>query len=193
LTVRTFIALELSEVAKAGILACVDELRDRKVRASWARPATIHLTLRFLGDLEESILPSVIEAVERAAAGIAPFEMATSGIGAFPSPARPRVLWSGIDAPDALYELHAALEDELKALGFARERRSFRPHVTLGRLRDSQGSLERLLRELPAPEGRTRVESVRVMKSTLAPSGATHDVIGEVPLGDRSDSPSNPE
>lgn len=187
--VRTFIALELSEAAKAGILGCVEKLRDKGVRASWARPSTIHLTLRFLGDVDDERLVDVFSATERAAAAGQPFEFVTTGLGAFPSPARPRVVWAGVEAPDALYELRSALDTELEFAGFARERRRFHPHVTLGRLRSSVVGLAELLSETPVPAERTRVGAVLVMKSTLASSGATHEVVRELDLRGRAHSP----
>ena len=189
MAVRTFIALELSEAAKAGILGCVEALRDRGVKASWARPSTIHLTLRFLGDVDDERLADVVSATERAAAVAQRFEFVTTGLGAFPSPARPRVVWAGVEAPDALYELRSALDVELESAGFARERRRFHPHVTLGRIRSSVGGLAELLSETPLPAETTRVAAVLVMKSTLAPSGAIHEIVSQVVLRERADSP----
>ncbi|MBD3349220.1 MAG: RNA 2',3'-cyclic phosphodiesterase [Candidatus Eisenbacteria bacterium] len=187
--VRTFIALELSEAAKAGILACIDELRRAGLRASWSRESTMHLTLRFLGDVPEEKIPAVAEAAEAAATGIEPFDMTTTALGAFPSPARPRVIWAGIDAPDALYELQESLESELSRIGFRRERRRFHPHVTLGRLRARPEPLDALLPRVEVPGERSRVGALRIMKSTLAPGGAVHEIVREVPLGTRQDSP----
>ncbi len=179
---RVFIALELSDAARAGILAVIGEFRQRGVRASWSRTSTIHLTLQFLGDVEESELENVVEAVRSCAADVAPFRMSIGGLGAFPSPRRPRVIWVGVDAPDELYELQERIEGALTELGIKRERRRFHPHVTLGRLRDSTADVERLLGQLTAPVESTRVDSVRVMKSTLASSGAIHEVVAEVGL-----------
>ncbi|MFH1502941.1 MAG: RNA 2',3'-cyclic phosphodiesterase [Candidatus Eisenbacteria bacterium] len=183
MSVRAFVALELSEPAKAGILCVIDELRGRGVRASWSRVSTIHLTLRFLGDVEESELPDVVDAVRAAARTVPPFTMRTKGLGAFPSPRRPRVFWAGIEGPDELYGLRDAIEDGVVQLGFERERRRFHPHVTLGRLRDSTPDAGELLTGLSVPVEATDVTAVRVMRSTLAPSGARHDVVEELPLG----------
>lgn len=180
--VRTFIALELSEPAKAGILSVIQAFRLRGVRASWARSSTIHLTLRFLGDLEEPDLRRVAATVADVAITVAPFTMWTKGLGAFPSPRRPRVLWAGIEAADELYELQSAIETALAELGFDRERRRFHPHITLGRIRDDAPDLAALLAELAVPEEPTAVGSVRVMKSRLRSSGATHDVVSEFAL-----------
>jgi 2'-5' RNA ligase len=182
-SVRTFVALELSEAAKAGILSVIRELDGRGIRASWSRDSTIHLTLKFLGDVDEVDLPGVVDAVREAASAIRPFTMRTRGLGAFPSRRRPRIIWAGMAAPDELYDLQAGLERALGRLGFDRERRRFRPHVTLGRLRENDPRVEALLEELQLREESTDVDSVSVMKSTLERSGAVHEVVAEIPLG----------
>jgi 2'-5' RNA ligase len=181
--VRTFVALELSERTRTGILAVVEELRGRGIRASWCRPGTIHLTLKFLGDVDETELPAVVAAVARAARSVSCFTLETRSLGAFPSPARPRVLWMGVEAPAELFDLARAIENELADLGFPREKRRFHPHITLGRIRDGRaGSILELLEELTTPREKTDVTEVRIMKSTLRPQGALHEVVEAVPL-----------
>jgi 2'-5' RNA ligase len=186
-SVRTFVALELSDRLKEGILALAEEFRARGVRASWAKRPTLHLTLKFLGDVEESELPEVVAAVARASSGVSAFDLETVRLGAFPSPRRPRVLWVGVRPCDELFALHEGLEDELSELGFQRERRRFHPHVTIGRIRDPRAeSVQTILDELVAPEERVVVEEVRVMRSTLRPEGALHELVEAVPLDGRS-------
>jgi len=185
--VRTFVALELSEDARTGILGLVEEMRRRGVRASWARSGTLHLTLKFLGDVEEDELPGVVDAVERASGQVSTFTFETRSLGAFPSPRRPRVLWVGVDAPDELFALARAVEDELAELGFPREQRRFHPHITLGRVRDPEAeSVLSLYEELSAPRERTVVGEVRVMRSTLQPGGALHELVEAIPLSDET-------
>jgi 2'-5' RNA ligase len=185
--VRTFVALELSESARRGILSVVDELRSRGVRASWTRASTVHLTLKFLGDVEENELPGVVDAVARASRQVVPFILETRALGAFPSPRRPRVLWVGVDAPDELFDLARLMEDELAELGFPRERRRFHPHVTLGRIRDARAeSVLPLFEEIEAPRERSEVREVRVMKSTLKRGGALHELVEALPLSDET-------
>jgi len=186
---RTFIALELPDSLKDGILALIGELRSRGIRAGWSKRGTLHLTLKFLGEIDESFQDDVIGAVRRAAAAVPPFWFDTSGIGAFPSDARPRVLWVGVDSGQELYDLARLVESELAAVGFPSERRPFHPHVTLGRIRDPRGAtgVAEALTTLKAPEGRVVVRDVRVMKSTLAPAGAIHEVLAELPLCEGAD------
>jgi 2'-5' RNA ligase len=185
-TVRTFIALELSGGLKEGILALTEELRSRGVRASWARRPTLHLTLKFLGDVEETELPEVVAAVRRASSRVSTFGFETRALGAFPSPARARVLWLGVEPVRELLALQGAVEGELAELGFERERRRYRPHITLGRIRDPRGgSVQDALDAVDAPVERVEVTEVRVMKSTLRPGGAIHELIESVPLNQR--------
>jgi 2'-5' RNA ligase len=182
-TVRTFIALELSERLKEGILCLTDELKERGVRASWAGRQTLHLTLKFLGDVEETELPEVVAAVARASTGMSPFSFDTRSLGAFPSPARPRVLWVGIEPVEELMSLQQAVDGELTKLGFPREKRRFHPHITLGRIRDPRAeSVQGILDVLVAPEEKVKATEVRVMRSTLRPGGALHELVQAVPL-----------
>lgn len=190
--IRTFIALRLSDALEEGILDLAEELRGRGVRASWARRGTLHLTLRFLGDIEESRAATVEEAIRSAAAGFAPFRLRSHSVGAFPSARKPRVLWVGIEPERRLFDLQAAVERAVGGLGFPRERRPFRAHVTLGRIRDprSAGDLSALLERLAPPEESFEVDGILFMKSTLDPRGAIHEVLAKVPLeGPRIDEP----
>ncbi len=156
--VRTFVALELSRPVKEGILDLIETLRRRGVRASWSGEATLHLTLKFLGDVDEELLPDVIGAVRRASARVPSFAFELGSLGAFPSPRRPRVLWVGIDAPDALWDL------------------------VIRNPRDAEGANEHLA-TLSAPNGRVVIRETRIMKSTLRPAGAIHEVVAAVALG----------
>ena len=183
MSARTFIALELSESLKEGILALTEELSGRGVRASWARRSTLHLTLKFLGDVEETSLREIVAAVARASSRVSAFSFQTRSLGAFPSTRRPRVLWLGIEPQDELLALHEAVESELADLGFPRERRRFHPHLTIGRIREPRAeSIQEILDELVAPEERVEVKDTRVMRSTLRPGGAIHELVEAVPL-----------
>jgi len=187
-TVRAFVALELSGSLKDGILTLIDELREAGIRAGWSRRGTLHLTLKFLGDVEEALLPDLVTALEAAAAEVPPFTFDTTSMGAFPSPARPRVVWLGVEPVDGLYDLQEAVERELTPLGFPREKRRFHPHITLGRIR-ADGTASRgtditgLLARLPVPRERTAVDGLCLVKSTLTPRGARHESLETIRLG----------
>src|SRR5215216_3421488 len=91
--VRTFICIEVPETIKSRIQTLQQQLRHTEAQVSWTRPANIHLTIKFLGDVEESRLETVCEAVERAAGPISEFDIEVRGAGCFPSARSPRVLW----------------------------------------------------------------------------------------------------
>ncbi|MBN2564659.1 MAG: RNA 2',3'-cyclic phosphodiesterase [Candidatus Eisenbacteria bacterium] len=184
MAVRTFVALELPEALLEGILRLIHQLRDSGIRASWSGRGTLHVTLKFLGDVEERELPRVVEAVAAASAQVPPFSFETTRLGGFPSPRNPRVLWVGVTPVDELLELQEALETELAAIGFARERRRFHPHITVGRIRGrAPEATGEIISGLDAPRGTVDVTETRVMRSTLDPRGAIHELVKAVPLG----------
>ncbi len=144
-------------------------------------PGTIHLTLRFLGEIEET--ERVAEAVRPAAKACRPFDLELVGLGAFPHPGAARVLWAGVGggAGEAT-ALAAAVESALAPLGFPRETRPFRPHVTLGRF-SSPRRLPAPLLDLPPALGTARADRLILYRSTLTPRGALHQPAVEMSLG----------
>jgi RNA 2',3'-cyclic 3'-phosphodiesterase len=142
----------------------------------------LHITLRFLGDVTDDLLPLVVEAARTVAVTSAPFRLTVGGLGAFPTQSAPRVVWVGIEAGpglDALRALHAALERELGSRGFPLEERPFSPHITLGRTRPQasgtdRAAIGRTLRELQATwtaGSEIDVRQVTVMESIPGRAG----------------------
>ncbi len=186
--IRTFVALELSGALKRGILNLARELERRGVRASWPQAETLHLTLKFLGDVEEALIPDVVAAIGVAASDVSPFAFDSRSVGAFPSLRQPRILWVGVEPVQELYELQGGIERELCVLGFPEEHRRFKPHITIARLREPLNSSDDregggVFAGLAAPDERTWVTEIEVMKSTLARGGALHERLAVVPLG----------
>lgn len=175
--VRTFICIEVPETIKSRIERLQQELRSSDVQVSWTRPAKIHLTIKFLGDVEAARLPAASEAVERAAGSASEFEIEVSGAGCFPSPRNPRVLWVGLTSvPATLKQLHRSVEDELAREGFPREQKRFSPHLTIGRVRSPHGAValaEKLIATGFEPE-RFRVSEIIVMRSDMKPTGSVY-------------------
>ena len=142
---RCFIAVELSAEARAEVqrlIEAVSELEIRGVRA--VRPGGVHVTLRFLGDIEREAGPQRHRLQIRAcgASCLRPCNLSLADIGAFPSTRSARVLWVGVSGDtDSLGELHERVEDELSSVGFRRDRRQFSPHITLARLRERVSGL----------------------------------------------------
>lgn len=175
--VRTFICIEIPESIKARIDQLQKTLKAIDAQVSWTKPSNIHLTLKFLGDVEETRIQKVVDAVERAAAGLSRFEVEVSGAGCFPSPRSPRILWIGFsEVPDALKQLRARVEEELARERFAREKRKFSPHLTIGRLRGPKNA-PRLAEALIASGFNAEAftaSAVIVMRSDLKPTGSIY-------------------
>jgi len=154
--VRCFLAVDLPEAVREAIAGVQARLRgalDRRCRITWVAPANLHLTLRFLGEIDEGRAAAVADAVERVTAVTSPIEVEAAGLGLFPGPVRPRFVWVGLGAPAASSEpmtrgaatmgsagvgrLARAVERALVAVGFPPESRPFRAHLTIARVRDS--------------------------------------------------------
>jgi RNA 2',3'-cyclic 3'-phosphodiesterase len=179
-TFRTFIAIELPPDVRSRVaqhVACLrHELPD--VRASWNREDNLHLTLKFLGDVPVADIPKVSNAIERVTKPMSAFEVTISGGGLFPPRGRPSVLWLGTQG-FGLQALHAAIDQELDAAGFPRESRPFHPHLTIARLRQSQGApqLAELHKSLGFAPIAFVVSEVVVFRSELLKQGSQHTAI----------------
>ncbi len=186
--VRVFCAVELPSEARERAAAHAARLRERfkEVRASWPRADNLHLTLKFLGEIEESRVALLSAAAARAAEKSVPFELAIEGAGAFPPRGAPRVLWLGVDdSSGGLAQLHSRLEAECAGSGFKREERPFHPHLTLARLRAPQGtrSLAQFHEETGFEAAAFRVEELVVMLSELGPGGSRYTPLSRHTLG----------
>ena len=188
--IRAFIALHISEQARQTLDRTVSELSDatgRQVR--WVEPKGIHLTLKFLGNIPSSRATELVEAMEEHCRGHSQFSLGLSGLGMFPNRERPRVLWAGVGGDlDALASLQEAVETAMTGVGFQRERRPFRAHLTIGRVRD--GATPRQRRTIGEavssatlmPVGSWQVGAVHLVQSTLTPQGAVYTDLGMVEL-----------
>ena len=187
---RSFIAIELPEEAKKGLARLRRELeRDEHKFVKWMNPNGIHLTLKFLGNIPSKRVTEITEAIKEAAQGISPFHLEISGLGAFPSLREARVFWVGIGGQvDKLLKLQQNIDSALAVLGFAREERSFVPHLTLARLRPGASPLERRnFGELVGSAAfedkyHIEVEAVSLMRSQLTPAGAIYTRLSAVGL-----------
>jgi len=180
---RTFIAIELDDSIRQrlGRIREISGIRDRAFR--WVKHASIHLTLKFLGEIEPEIVPEVNGAMERAVIGVTPFVIEVGGMGCFPGLRNPRVLWVAVDArEDTLLPLQSSLEAELDGIGFKREKRIFKPHLTLARIRGRIGSFD--LDEAGAfgDLGAQEVTAITLFQSELKPSGAVYVPLATVPF-----------
>lgn len=185
-TWRVFCAIELPESLKAQIGQHISSLRNAtEANANWSLSDNIHLTLKFLGEVEVERVVTVTSAAAAAVNGIAPFRIEVEGAGAFPPRGAPRVLWLGVnDLEGRLAELHARIESEFAAAGFPKESRPFRPHLTLARLRKPAGAtaLAAAHKERPFKTADISVSELAVIRSELSPRGSRYTAISRHPL-----------
>ena len=184
---RAFVAINPSGEERRRLHEASSELRRKEFPVRWVPRENVHLTLKFLGEVQEGRIDELKAALRMALDGVPGFEMRVNGFGAFPSARRPRVLWAGVEAEPSLERVQERVETALAELGFEREGRPFHPHLTLGRARRGARpkefrGMEELLERLPCDEA-IAVRSVDVMRSRLKPSGAEYEVLEQVALG----------
>lgn len=187
--VRLFVACEVPDEVKEAIGETIEGLRKKSGPAvRWIKPEGVHVTLKFLGEVPVKKLPAVKLAIQEAVVGHSPFELEFSNIGTFGGREGLRIMWVGI-AGDVLRleALVRAVNAALAVVGFEPERRPFRPHLTLGRVRDEIGTRHRA--EIEVAVGKTdvpgvnwRTSQVSLMRSKLGPGGASYEVLATFPL-----------
>ena len=131
---RLFVALDLPSETRESVWRAAAPLRERAFPVRWAGPDTLHLTLKFLGDVSDERVPELYEALHAAVQGARPVPIAVDTCGAFPAAERPRVIWAAVGAEPALELLQHGVERTFTPLGFPPDGRPFRPHLTLGRV-----------------------------------------------------------
>jgi 2'-5' RNA ligase len=184
---RTFIGIDIGTGIRTSAVALQKELAKTGAGVKWATPESMHITLLFLGEVDDRELHAVCKVVTEAAAGEPPFPLRVSGVGAFPNARRPKILWAGIVAgAEPLQRLNAALEARLLELGcYRKEERGYTPHLTLGRVKGDSDSFT-LATELPKrlawDGGGTSVDEVLVYSSEMGRDGPVYTVIGRAPL-----------
>lgn len=183
---RCFISIPLPEEIRKGMLVIQERLKVSRADVSWTRSEGVHLTLKFLGEVEEKVLPDIEDALGRAASYIKPFSLDLSGIGIFPDKRRPRVVWIGIKGDvESIIKLQGSVEKEFGKIGFPAEKRAFTPHITLGRIRSPrnvEGLLNLIEEEKDISIDGFEVLNVHLMRSQLRPAGAIYTELYSVTL-----------
>jgi len=177
-TIRSFIAIELPAAVIALLDRVQQELKALGLKARWVRPQNIHLTLKFLGNIDCAAIEEIGRAMAEAAGECAPFTLTVGGIGFFPGIRRPRVVWIGLGGATAvLLNLQGNLADRLAAVGFAKEKRSFKAHLTVGRIRQAVNPniLDQAVQAY-SDIGNLKFSADRIIlfESDLKPSGAVY-------------------
>ncbi len=180
---RTFIALDLDEATREALKREIRRLARVLPDVRFVDPDSLHLTLAFLGELDEDALATTITVADEIARPARPFELALSGLGVFGPPSAPRVIWAGVGGETrALHGLQRRLAEALEAQGFPREARPFSPHLTLARLKRplddvAYTRLRELLARPTSRPPRWPVSELRVMRSELAAEGARYTAL----------------
>ncbi len=185
--IRTFVAIKLTPEIISNIGRVQEELKRTDAQVKWVEPDNIHLTLKFLGHVTPEELEKVKITTKETLGPFAPFEMSVASLGAFPKIKYPRVIWMGIDkGREKLKRMASRLEERLARIGFAKEKREFSPHLTLGRVKSPKGT-ERLIGALSLVKasnlGNMRVTKISIMKSELKPQGPIYTSLEEIVLG----------
>ncbi len=182
--IRAFVALKLPSGVIDHAAGMQSALRARGLRLRWVNPQSLHLTLKFLGDIPEADAPEVGLAVQRAARETAPLNLTAQGLGVFSGFKRPRVLWIGLGGQiEKLQLLYSKIETELAPMGFAREKRGFKAHLTLARFKEGAAGRDLLqaVKDLGGYEPKSfSADRLVLYKSDLRPQDAVHTPLTEV-------------
>jgi 2'-5' RNA ligase len=168
---RLFAALPLPVEAHQDVAACLRRLREAEWPVRWVREDGLHLTLKFFGEVTTGRLETIVEMLEFCVRDMAPMMLAVTGAGVFPYPSRPRVIHLDVEAPPALELLQDRIERGAERIGFPPEGRPFRPHITLGRVREGHRLPPGAMDQLDRVEGRPPfvVDRLVLFESVLSP------------------------
>jgi len=183
---RLFVAIELLDSARQSLTGVQEALRPKCPDVRWVRPEQLHLTVKYLGDVDDRDAAGVSEAISRAGSASKSFAMSVGECGCFPEWGSVRIVWAGVQEPSGLLaSCVEATEGELESVGFAREERSFSPHITIGRMREdrSRGGMRSLVEAFHHEAVKQSVSSLTLMASVLSPKGPTYSVVSQARLG----------
>lgn len=180
-SIRAFVAIEIDRDIQNSLGSLINQINKTSLGSvKWTPNQNIHLTLKFLGDVETWELTSINQLLRNVANQSQSFTAVITRLGAFPTPNNPRIIWIGLEAPQTLFHLARTIEDSARNLGFDSERRSFTPHLTLGRVRPGitgiqQDQLAWTLRSISLPKyDPIQMNSITLFQSILKPGGAEY-------------------
>jgi 2'-5' RNA ligase len=183
---RCFIAVDIPVQIKSDIGDLIAVFKKYNADVKWAVHENLHLTLKFLGKTSEDLLPKIAELLSKVVLSYKPFCIKIYGVGVFPNRKYPRVIWVGIEDADLLKKLQRDVENAMTSIGYEKEEREYRPHLTLGRVR-SQKKMSNIIDELDNLQrkdfGGAEISNIRLMQSDLRPTGAQYSCLEEIPLG----------
>ena len=184
--IRSFIAIDLPEETRKALTGIQEQLKQSRAGVRWVRANSIHLTLKFLGDLHPDQVDDIAAVTTQAVRNEPLLTLRAAGLSAFPSQRNPRVIWVGIEGEvKRLTHIQTRLEHDLVPLGFAREQRGFRAHLTLGRVKDKrnrQALTEAMIKLETVEFDSFDVTEIILYKSDLRPTGAIYTKLHRMPL-----------
>jgi 2'-5' RNA ligase len=184
--IRSFIAIDFPEETRKALEYIQRELKQCGAGVRWVKPTSIHLTLKFLGNIQPAQVEDIARTVAQEIRDQSSITLRPAGLGAFPSLRKPRVIWIGMEGEvQRLNEIQVRVDNALEPLGFVREKRGFRPHLTLGRVKDRRNrqALTAAMTELEIPEFDSfDVTEIILYKSDLRPTGAIYTQLHRMPL-----------
>ncbi|HHT9138707.1 MAG TPA: RNA 2',3'-cyclic phosphodiesterase [Candidatus Wunengus sp. YC60] len=186
MNVRLFVAVEITGETRKKLTAFQDKLKKADAGVGWVAPENIHITLKFIGYIDEEKIDAVIDIIKDSVTHIKPFDLGYTGVGVFPTPKNPRVIFAqAIDTAGVLAKIHERLDNQLMALGVEHEDRKFDAHLTVGRIK-TRRNLTKLMENLNSYNGfnfgSEHVTQVVLMKSDLSPEGPIYTKLHSVDL-----------
>ncbi|MFP4170827.1 MAG: RNA 2',3'-cyclic phosphodiesterase [Methanomassiliicoccales archaeon] len=180
---RAFISMDMDAGERVGRFG--QELGETDAALKVVDPGIMHVTLKFLGDIDGSLVPEIRGCMERSVTQVPQFRARLEGVGAFPKMSKMKVIWIGVEEGGNMTVLAQRLEEELSSLGFREERRPFHPHLTVARVKGSRGmgKVKEVMSRWDGVEfGEQTMDSIRLKRSELGPRGPTYYTVEEVPL-----------
>jgi len=183
---RLFVAVPIQPKLRRKFFNLVNQLKSIGANVKWVAEENFHITLKFLGDTPDEKLSVVENAIESALSGFSPVRLKFGKLGAFPNFKRPRVLWIGLESGyEELSAMAGSLEDSFEEIGYEKEKRKFRSHLTIGRVKSQKG-VNRLMEKVEYLKdfdgGNMKLTHIHLMKSDLKRSGPVYTVLREFPL-----------
>ncbi|MCS7192022.1 MAG: RNA 2',3'-cyclic phosphodiesterase [Armatimonadetes bacterium] len=185
MAIRSFVALELSEDVRERLKDLLQQLRQTKAAVKWVEPENLHLTLKFLGEVPESQIEEIVNALKSIAQATLTFSFTVCGVGGFPNLNRPKVLWAGVEASENLMTLQRMVEQAMERLGFSPEERTYHPHITIGRVKAMVGIEEVkmiLSKNLGTVFGVVPANHLTLFRSDLSKEGPTYTPLAKLPF-----------
>jgi len=176
---RLFVGVPLPDDLRTAVSEYIERWRSRISGVKYVAPENLHITLKFIGEVNDARVPAIKGLLSDIRTG--PFTINAHGVGAFPQPSSPRVVWVGIrEGFDDLVNLSRSIDEILVSEGIPRERKAFHPHITIGRVKRYDPEITRLLvRDVDLDFGSFTFERFTLFRSTLTPDGPIYDVLAE--------------